>query len=269
MKFVSFNVNGLRARIHQIDAVINQLKPDVIGLQEIKVHNDFFPTQKISQYDYHIYYHGQKQYHGVALFFRKPPLKITRDLTYKNYNCSQKRVIMAKIITSIGILTIINIYSPQGENKNHLEKFKYKQQFYQNLQNYIELTFYKKSLLLIMGDINISPTDADIGISEKNKKSWISSGKCSFLPEERQWIDQLKKWGLIDIYRYAHPKNNKRYSWFDYKSQGFKKNNGLRIDLILVTQPLIRYYKNSGISYNIRNMHRPSDHAPVWVDFNI
>lgn len=269
MKFVSFNINGLRAHIHQLNAIINQLKPDVIGLQETKVHDNFFPIQEISQYGYHVYYHGQKKYHGVALLFRKIPLHVTRNFTYDNDNCLQKRIIMANIITSIGTLTIINSYFPQGENKNHPEKFKYKQEFYQRLQNYIEFTFCKNSLLLIMGDMNISPTDLDIGISQKNKKRWISSGKCSFLPEERQWIHQLQHWGLIDIYRYTHPQNNKHYSWFDYKSQGFNKNNGLRIDLILVTQPLIRYYKDSNINYNIRSMYRTSDHAPVWVDFDI
>lgn len=269
MRFVSFNINGLRARIHQLDAIINQLHPDVIGLQETKVHDESFPIQEISQYGYHIYYYGQKKHYGVALFFRKPPLNITRGLINNNYNFNQKRIIIADITTSIGTLTIINSYFPQGENKNHPEKFVYKQQFYKNLQNYIEYNYHKNSLLLIMGDMNISPTDLDIGISEKSRKNWLLSGKCSFLPEERQWINQLINWGLIDIYRYAHPKNNKRYSWFNYRSRGFDRNSGLRIDLILVTQPLIRYYKYSDISYNIRNMNRPSDHAPIWADFDI
>lgn len=269
MKFVSFNINGIRARIHQLDAIINQLQPDVIGLQETKVHDDFFPIQTIAKYGYHVYYYGQKKYHGVALFLRKPPLNIIRGIIQNDYNICQKRIILAKIKTSIGTLTIINSYFPQGTNKNNTEKFTYKQQFYKNLQNYIECNYHKNSLLLIMGDMNISPTDLDIGISKQSKKRWILSGKCSFLPEERQWINRLINWGLIDIYRHTHPQNNKRYSWFNYRSKGFDTNSGLRIDLILVTQPLIRYYKNSDISYNIRKMIKPSDHAPIWVDFNI
>lgn len=270
MKFVSFNINGLRAHAHQLDAIIKQIQPDVIGLQETKVHDDFFPIQEISKYGYHTYYCGEKKYNGVALLFRKPPLDITKNLIIKNnYNYSQKRIITANIKTSIGILTIINSYFPQGENKNHLEKFTYKKIFYQNLQNFITTNYQNNSLLLIMGDMNISPTDLDIGINEKNKKRWIKLGRCSFLPEERKWIHQLINWGLIDIYRYAHPKYNKYYSWFDYRSKSFNKNIGLRIDLILVTYPLINHYKDSGINYSIRNMNRPSDHAPVWADFNI
>lgn len=270
MKFFSFNINGLRAHMHQLDAIIRQFNPDVIGLQETKVHDDFFPFQETSQYNYNIYYYGQKKHHGVALFLKKPSSNITQELIcHDNDNYFQTRIIIANIPTSIGTLTIINSYFPQGENKNNLEKFTHKKKFYQNLKNYIKYNYHKNSLLLIMGDMNISPTDLDIGISEQRKKHWISTGKCSFLPEERQWLNQLMHWGLIDIYRHTHPKNNKHYSWFNYRSQGFYKNHGLRIDLILVTQPLIRYYKNSGISYNIREMYRPSDHVPVWVEFDI
>lgn len=270
MKFVSFNVNGLRARLHQISAVIDQLRPDVIGLQETKVKDEYFPIQEISRYGYYAYYSGQKQYNGVALLFQKPPLNIIQNtILHNDYNDVQKRIIGADIKTAIGTLTIINSYCPQGENKNHLKKFTYKKQFFQNLKNFINNNYHNRSLLLIMGDMNISPTDLDVGIDEYKKKRWLKLGKCSFLPEERKWIDQLINWGLIDIYRYAHPKQNKRYSWFDYKSNGFNKNIGLRIDLILTTHPLIHYYKDSNIDYKIRAMIRPSDHAPVWADFNI
>lgn len=270
MKFISFNINGLRAHMHQLDVIIKQLKPDVIGLQETKIHDNLFPTQQILQHGYYVYYYGQKQYHGVALFLKKPSLNTTLKLIqHSNYHGFQQRIIIVNIVTIIGTLTIINSYFPQGNNKKNLEKFEHKKKFYQNLQNYIEYNYHKNSLLLIMGDMNICPTDLDIGISEKQKQHWIKSGKCSFLPEERQWLNKLMNWGFIDIYRYAYPTKENCYSWFSYKSQGFYRNNGLRIDLILVTHPLIRYYKNSGIDYNIRNMHKPSDHAPVWVDFNI
>lgn len=273
MKFVSFNINGLRAHIHQLKAIIKQIKPDVIGLQETKIQDNLFPLKEISQYGYNVYYYGQKQYHGVALFLKQPSLLLLNNtqevIQHNKYDCFQTRFIIINTATSIGILTIINCYFPQGNNKNNLEKFEYKKIFYQNLQNYIKYNYNKNSLLLIMGDMNICPTDLDIGISEKRKQHWLSSGKCSFLPEERKWLHNLINWGLIDVYRYIHPQNNKYYSWFSYKSQGFQRNSGLRIDLILVTRPLIRYYKDSGVDYEIRKMHRPSDHAPVWVDFNI
>ncbi|URJ23390.1 exodeoxyribonuclease III [Blochmannia endosymbiont of Camponotus sp. C-003] len=268
MKFVSFNINGLRARMHQLNTIILKLQPDVIGLQETKVHDDFFPIKEILKYDYHVYYYGQKKHYGVALFLRQLPLTVIHGLTNDN-DLSQKRIIMANIKTSIGILTIINGYFPQGENKNHPEKFAYKKNFYKSFQNYIERTYQDHSLLLIMGDMNISPTDFDVGIGEKNKKRWLTTGRCSFLPEERTWINRLMDWGLIDIYRNMHPQNDERYSWFSYRSRGFFKNNGLRIDLILATRPLAVRCRNSDISYSIRGMQRPSDHAPVWVDLDI
>lgn len=267
MRFVSFNINGLRARIHQLEAIIEQLQPDVIGLQEIKVHDDVFPIQIIKKYGYYVYYYGQKKYHGVALFLRKPPLSIDYGL-HDNDSISEKRIIIAKINTSVGVLTIINGYFPQGENK-YSNKFIFKKKFYQTVQNYIQNTYHNQSLLLIMGDMNISPTDLDIGIGEINKKRWLTSGRCAFLPEEQKWIKQLMNWGLIDVYRKQYPNNNTQYSWFSYIANGFSKNRGLRIDLILTTQPLAYYCVQNNISYKIRSMQRPSDHAPIWSDFDV
>lgn len=267
MRFVSFNINGIRAHMHQLNTIIASLQPDVIGLQETKVNDDSFPKEDILRHGYHVYYYGQKQYNGVALIFRKLPLLVKNDFFYDNY-LSEKRIIIAKILTSIGILTIINSYFPQGESI-YSNKFKIKQKFYQNMQMYIEKNYSKTELLLIMGDMNISPTDLDIGIGEQNKIKWIKSGRCAFLPEERKWINKLMNWGLIDIYRKIYPYKNNRYSWFSYMSNGFIKNKGLRIDLILVTKLLANYHQDSSINYEIRNMQNPSDHAPIWVDFNI
>ncbi|URJ24934.1 exodeoxyribonuclease III [Candidatus Blochmannia ocreatus (nom. nud.)] len=266
MRFVSFNINGIRAHIHQLNSIINKLKPDVIGLQETKVHDDSFPIKEISQYGYYVYFYGQKKYHGVALFLKKKPISVLYGFNDDN-QLSQKRIITANIATPIGNLTIINAYFPQGENRNHEEKFGYKKYFYEKLQTHIELSYNNNALLLIMGDMNISPTDYDIGINDKNKQNWIQTGRCSFLPEERKWINNLINWGLIDIYRKLHPQNKKRYSWFSYQSNSFKNNIGLRIDLILVTHPLANLCESIGICYNIRNMHKPSDHAPIYADF--
>lgn len=86
-----------------------------------------------------------------------------------------------------------------------------------------------------MGDMNISPTDLDIGIGEENRKRWLRTGKCSFLPEEREWMDRLLSWGLVDTFRTANPDTQDRFSWFDYRSKGFDDNRGLRIDLLLAS----------------------------------
>lgn len=106
-----------------------------------------------------------------------------------------------------------------------------------------------------------------IGIGEENRKRWLRTGKCSFLPEEREWMDRLMSWGLVDTFRHANPQTADRFSWFDYRSKGFDDNRGLRIDLLLASQPLAECCVETGIDYEIRSMEKPSDHAPVWATF--
>ncbi len=110
---------------------------------------------------------------------------------------------MAEIPSPLGNVTVINGYFPQGESRDHPIKFPAKAQFYQNLQNYLETELKRENPVLIMGDMNISPGDLDIGIGEENRKRWLRTGKCSFLPEEREWMERLMSWGLVDTFRHA------------------------------------------------------------------
>ena len=120
-----------------------------------------------------------------------------------------------------------------------------------------------------MGDLNISPQDIDIGIGEENRKRWLRTGKCSFLPEEREWLNQLTSWGLKDTFREIYPNIDNKFSWFDYRSRAFNDNpkRGLRIDQIWVTENLSNHIQDVGIDYSIRGMEKPSDHAPIWSTF--
>jgi exodeoxyribonuclease-3 len=266
MKIVSFNINGLRARPHQLSAIMEQHQPDVIGLQETKVHDDMFPLDDVAKYGYHVFYHGQKGHYGVALLSREQPLALRKGFDGDDAD-AQRRIIMADFMTPKGILTVVNGYFPQGESRDHPLKFPAKERFYQDLQRYVEQNHQDKSLLLIMGDMNISPTDLDIGIGEENRKRWLRTGKCSFLPEEREWMTRLLDWGMVDTFRHQYPDSNDRFSWFDYRSRGFDENRGLRIDLLLASKPLAETCLTTGIDYTIRAMEKPSDHAPVWAEF--
>ncbi len=266
MKFVSFNINGLRARPHQLAAIIDQHQPDVIGLQETKVHDDMFPLEEVSKLGYHVFYHGQKGHYGVALLTKTSPLQVRRGFP-DDSDDAQRRLIMAEIPSAIGNITVINGYFPQGESRDHPTKFPAKDKFYRDLQNYLEKNLQPGSPVLIMGDMNISATDLDIGIGEENRKRWLRTGKCSFLPEEREWMDRLMTWGLVDTWRAANPDTDNRFSWFDYRSKGFDENRGLRIDLMLASTPLAGCCIDCGIDYTIRSMEKPSDHAPVWASF--
>ncbi|AWX15963.1 exodeoxyribonuclease III [Mergibacter septicus] len=266
MKFLSFNINGLRARPHQLQAVVEQYQPDVIGLQEIKVADEMFPHEIVQDLGYHVYYHGQKGHYGVALLTKQAPLDVRKGFPTDDAD-AQRRIIMVDLETQFGQLTVINGYFPQGENRNHATKFPAKEKFYADLQRYIEEDHNPENPLIIMGDMNISPTDLDIGIGETNRKRWLQTGKCSFLPEEREWLGRLHAYGLVDTFRQLNPETNDKFSWFDYRSKGFDDNRGLRIDLILANTKLAQRCTKTGIAYDIRSMEKPSDHAPVWAEF--
>ncbi|MBA1205009.1 exodeoxyribonuclease III, partial [Pseudomonas capeferrum] len=241
MKIVSFNINGLRARPHQLAALIEKHQPDVIGLQETKVSDDQFPLADVQALGYHVHFHGQKGHYGVALMSRQAPLSL-----YKGFACdeedAQRRFIWGTFADADGTpITIMNGYFPQGESRDHPTKFPAKRRFYSDLQALLEGQFSSDQPVVVMGDVNISPQDCDIGIGADNAKRWLKSGKCSFLPEEREWLARLKGWGLTDSFRHLHPEVTDRFSWFDYRSRGFEDEpkRGLRIDLILASQGLL------------------------------
>ncbi|OZB13619.1 MAG: hypothetical protein B7X58_09205 [Marinobacter sp. 34-60-7] len=159
----------------------------------------------------------------------------------------------------------------EGESRDHPIKFPAKQRFYADLQDWLESRFSPEQRLLVIGDLNISPEDSDIGIGPDNAKRWLRTGKCSFLPEEREWLGRLKHWGLVDSFRHLNPDSADRFSWFDYRSRGFEDHpkRGLRIDLIMASRGLIGHCVSSDIDYQIRGMEKPSDHAPVWAEFEL
>src|SRR5690606_1472501 len=181
---------------------------------------------------------------------------------------SQRRMISAAIACPDGsVMVVFNGYFPQGESRDHPVKFPATTRFYADLQAPIEHRFTSEQKLVVRGDINISPEDCDIGIGAVNAQRWLRTGKCSFLPEERAWLQRLKDWGLVDTFRHMNPDENDRFSWFDYRSRGFDDDprRGLRIDVVMASQALIRSCIDTGIDYDIRSMEKPSDHAPIWA----
>ena len=266
MKFISFNINGLRARPHQLEAIIEKYRPDVIGLQEIKVADEQFPYDITENLGYHVFHHGQKGHYGVALLTKQVPEAVRRGFPTDSED-AQKRIIMADFETKFGLLTVINGYFPQGESRTHETKFPAKEKFYADLQRYLEKDHDKSNPILIMGDMNISPSDLDIGIGEENRKRWLRTGKCSFLPEEREWYQRLYDYGLEDSFRKLNPTSSDKFSWFDYRSKGFDDTRGLRIDHILVNHQLAQHWVDAGIALDIRALEKPSDHAPIWAEF--
>lgn len=269
MKAVSFNVNSIRTRLHQLQSVIDKHQPDFIGLQETKVADDQFPEQSIRDMGYHVAWYGQKTHYGVALLSRYPFRETIKGFP-GDLDESQRRFVGGVFDSPLGgEITVFNGYFPQGESRDHPVKFPYKERFYADLLRFLNEHCDPDAQMLLMGDMNVSHTDRDIGIGEQNRKRWLREGKCSFLPEEREWLQQVMDWGLADTYRHRHPEDDNTFSWFDYRSRGFERDpkRGLRIDLILATDPLLSRCRDVGVDYEIRAMERPSDHCPIWAGF--
>lgn len=251
--------------------MIDKYQPDFIGLQETKVPDEEFPEEDIKEMGYQVSFHGQKTHYGVALLHKAPAKKITKGYVSDDAD-SQKRFISGSFDTTDGqSLTVINGYFPQGENRKHATKFPGKEKFYADLMTHLNDNHSADDLLFVIGDMNIAPVDHDIGIGEANMKRWLKDGKTSFLPEEREWLQQLNDWGLNDVYRHHYPEVNDLFSWFDYRSRGFEREpkRGLRIDLILASTTAMNHSKDSGIDYDIRAMEKPSDHCPIWAEFDL
>jgi exodeoxyribonuclease-3 len=271
MIIVSFNTNGIRARPHQLERLIADHNPDILAIQETKVQDSEFPLGMVEGLGYHAVYHGQKGHYGVALLSCNEPVAVYRGFPRQDGD-AQRRLITATYRLADGRdLTVMNAYFPQGESRDHAVKFPAKRAFYQQLLEHLRQDYDPGQLLVLTGDMNVARLDQDVGIGEENAKRWLRTGKCSFLPEERDWLERLLDWGLVDTFRSQHPDISDQFSWFDYRSRGFERDpkRGLRIDLVLATAPLAELCVEAGISYSIRSLNKPSDHCPVWARFDL
>ena len=270
MRFVTFNVNGVRARLHQVEAVTEAHRPDVLAMQETKVEDGVFPLDAVRAIGYeHSVIYGQKGHYGVALFSRTAPTDVQLGFPWREED-QQRRFISASYELGGRSVRVINGYFPQGESRDHPVKFPAKAQFYGDLLRYLNERCDPTEALIVAGDMNVAPEDADIGIGEDNRKRWLRTGKTSFLPEEREWLAALLDWGLTDAYPRHLGDGERLYSWFDYRSRGFERDpkRGLRIDLVLTTTVLAEAVQECGIDYGIRGSEKPSDHCPIWCYFS-
>ena len=266
MLIISFNINGLRARPHQLEKIKEVYNPDIIALQEIKVSDEDFPSQIPDSLGYKYFNYGQKGFHGVAIFSKIEPVNVIKGLDGGDDE-AQKRYIQCDYETNVGIVSICNSYFPQGENRKHPEKFPYKDRYYKRITNHLKNL---NTNIVLTGDFNIAPERNDIGMNEDGIKRWLSQGHTAFLPEEIEWYKKLTNLGLVDVWRERNPNSNK-CSWFDYRSRGFDQDpkRGLRIDHFLLSEKLKGKYLDSQIDHDMRAMEKPSDHCPVSLDLDL
>ncbi|MDH3977210.1 MAG: exodeoxyribonuclease III [Gammaproteobacteria bacterium] len=254
MKIASWNVNSLRVRLEHVSDWLDQQKPDVLGLQELKMPTEAFPTEEIKAKGYHSIALGQKTYNGVALLSLKPPENIIEGIP--GFEDEQRRAIAA----SYGDIRVINLYVPNGQSVGS-DKYEYKLRWLDALQKWLTDEANTYSNVVVMGDFNIAPDDRDVHDPEE----WAGKVLCS--DKERAALQAIEALGFQDSFRlFDQPEQT--FSWWDYRAAGFRRNRGLRIDLVLASTELAKRCNASEIDPEPRKLERPSDHAPAFACFD-
>ena len=257
MKIASWNVNSVRARIENVKKYINQSQPDILLLQEIKTQEKDFPYEDFKKLGYISYVHGQKSYNGVSIISKKKLTEINTILT--NDKIKQSRFISTKIKIKNQYIDLINIYVPNG-NPVDTEKYLYKISWLDLLIKYLKKKIKDNNLLIVTGDFNIIPEDIDVNEPEKYANDAL------FRIEIRKKFREIINLGLIDVFRNFNKKEG-HYTFWDYMKSSWQKNNGLRIDHMLISNSLINHVKSFEIKKKIRSQLKPSDHVPVECTF--
>ena len=258
MKIATWNVNSIRARIENIKNYLESNSPDIVLLQEIKTEKKNFPFDDLKKLGYISYVNGQKGYNGVSILSKKKLNKI--EINLPGDEIKQSRFISAEIKIKNKNIDLINIYVPNG-NPVDTNKYFYKLNWLNLLIKFIEVKLSKEKTIILTGDFNIIPEEEDVYAPEKY------SNDALFRLEVRKKFRELINLGLIDTFRnFNKQKNN--YTYWDYMRGSWPKNNGLRIDHMLVSNNLIDLIKKIEIKKNIRGQIKPSDHVPLECTFN-
>jgi DNA polymerase-1 len=252
MRIVTWNVNSINVRLPQVLQWLNTHQPEVLALQETKLEDHNFPLAAIEAAGYHGVFSGQRTYNGVAILAKQEPLEVHSGIP--GFADEQKRVIAA----TVQGVRIVNLYVPNGEALDS-PKFVYKQQWLQALEPWLKATLKDHPRLVVLGDFNIAPEELDVWNPKR------LTGNILFSPTERSAFQRLLGLGLHDSLRTLEP-TAQVYSWWDFRGGGFQRNQGLRIDHILVSQPLLGELRGAWIDKEARAASRASDHAPVVCD---
>jgi exodeoxyribonuclease-3 len=252
MQLATWNVNSLGVRLPQVLDWLQANPVDVLALQELKLTDDKFPFEAFMQAGYHAQCFGQKTYNGVALLTREPTTDVLRNIP--GFDDDMARVITA----SVQGIRVVGAYFPNGQAPG-TDKFEYKMEWLKGLRQWLKNELQTHPELVLMGDYNITFDDADV---------WDPVGmrdQIHCTEEERYHLRALVAMGLTDSHRlFEQPP--KSYSWWDYRDFGFRRNRGLRIDHILVSDALKALVHSCAIDKTPRKNERPSDHAPVIVE---
>jgi len=257
MKIATWNVNSLRVRLPHVLDWLKTEQPDVLALQEIKLVNELFPHDALRDAGYECVVSGQPTYNGVAILARQPmsaPMSnVVTDIP--GFDDPQRRV----LAVTLDDVRVVNLYVVNGEAVGS-EKYAYKLAWLEALIAWLREESARHPRLVVLGDFNIAPDDRDVFDPAK----WEGKILCS--EPERAALARLQELGLVDVFR-QFEQEEKTFSWWDYRMNGFKRNLGLRIDLILASPSMAEHCRASYVDKTPRGWERPSDHAPVVAEF--
>lgn len=255
LKIASWNVNSLKVRLEHVLQWMSTSEVDLLALQETKLNDPDFPESAFTDLGLHVVFSGQKTYNGVAVISRSNIIDIVTDLPM--FVDPQRRI----LAVTINGIRIINLYVPNGSAVGS-EKYTYKLSWLEQVTDYIKEQLDLHPQLIVMGDFNIAPQDFDV-YSPTVMHGGILVSQC-----ERDAFSELLALGLVDGFRELNPELQ-RYSWWDYRGASFKRNQGARIDHVLLSHALREKVIASDIDLEPRCWERPSDHAPIWMTLNI
>lgn len=254
MKIATWNVNSLKVRLVQVLDWLEQTSCDVLCLQETKMTDEVFPASEIEQAGYHVAFSGQKTYNGVAIISKYPITQVKTDVD--GLDDPQRRIMMA----TVNDVRIVNLYVVNGKEVG-TDKYDYKLNWLAHVSNAIEQENKAQKYCVVVGDFNIAPKDEDV----HNPIAWKNKILCS--QPERDALDKILSYGFVDAFReYDQPENT--FSWWDYRSGGFDKNQGLRIDLVLNNTAMQVQATHCYVDVEPRKNEQPSDHAPVVCEYD-
>ena len=256
MKIISWNVNSVRARVENILSYINDSKPDILFLQEIKTEEINFPKEIFKKQGYESYVFGQKSYNGVAFLSKLKLLNI--NIKYINDELKQSRIITGDIVIQKKKIKLINIYVPNG-NPIATIKYDYKKNWFNSFIKQTKKEIQKNSNILISGDFNVIPEQIDVYDSKRYENDAL------FKLEIRKKYRELINLGFVDVYRHFN-KVKEEYTFWDYFAGSWVKNHGMRIDHFLVTNNLLENVKSIKINKKPRAQTKPSDHTPIELE---
>jgi exodeoxyribonuclease-3 len=260
MRIATWNINSIRQRLDHLQAWLKEREPDIVCLQEIKCVDDAFPRENFESLGYNVAVHGQKTFNGVALLSKLPFDEVAPGLIGDKEDV-QARFLEALVSTKTGVLRVVSLYLPNG-NPPASEKYFYKLKWMDRLIAFSLERLKLEEPMLLAGDYNVIPAAVDA----RNPAAWVND--ALFLPQTREKFRALINLGLTDALR-AGSESDDLFTFWDYQAGAFQKNNGIRIDHLLLSPQATDSLVDAGIDRHVRGWDKPSDHAPVYVDLSI